>query len=169
MLLPTALDFLRLQARRRGAEGGLAFAGDILPFAVLADAAESLATWLARRGLGAGHPVGVMAGNVPAMVAMLYATWGIGAVAVPVSVRSKAAEAGALLEHARARALLCDEPHAPLAREIRTEFLQRRECLARAPRDRSRIDGDDEQRPRWLLDGFPRGSGGGAHLVVSVH
>jgi acyl-CoA synthetase (AMP-forming)/AMP-acid ligase II len=118
MLLPTALDFLRLQARRRGAEGGLAFAGDILPFAVLADAAESLATWLARRGLGAGHPVGVMAGNVPAMVAMLYATWGIGAVAVPVSVRSKAAEAGALLEHARARALLCDEPHAPLAREI---------------------------------------------------
>jgi acyl-CoA synthetase (AMP-forming)/AMP-acid ligase II len=93
MLLPTAPEFLRLQARRRGAEGGLAFAGDILPFAVLADAAESLAAWLARRGLGAGQPVGVMAGNVPAMVAMLYATWGLGAVAVPVSVRSKAGEA----------------------------------------------------------------------------
>jgi len=58
----------------------------------LAVAADELAGWLARRGVGAGQHVGVTAANEPALVAMLYALWGLGAVAVPIGVRAPAAE-----------------------------------------------------------------------------
>ena len=117
MLLPTAPDFLRLQARRRGTAGGVAFAGRALTFAELAEAVDSLATWLVRRGIGAGQPVGIMAGNTPAMAVMLYATWAVGAVAVPISIRAMPEEAATLLDHARAGVLLCDEARAGAARD----------------------------------------------------
>ena len=58
VLVPTSPDFLRLQAARRGGAGGLFFAGRQIPYGKLADATDGLATWLARRSLGAGdHPM----------------------------------------------------------------------------------------------------------------
>jgi fatty-acyl-CoA synthase len=80
------------------------------------DAVEALARWLAARGVGAGDTIGVMAANEPAIVVMLYAVWGLGAVAVPIGVRSTAEEAGRLLAHARARGLLADAGRAETAR-----------------------------------------------------
>src|SRR5207247_9952909 len=91
--LPTSPALLRLQAERRGPAGGLFFAGRHVSWGELARAAEDLARWLARRGVGAGQHVGVLAANEPALVAMLYALWGLGAVAVPIGVRATAAEA----------------------------------------------------------------------------
>src|SRR5688572_25828284 len=120
MLLPTAPEFLRLQAERRGTAGGLVAAGRQLPFGALADAAERLAASLARRGVGAGSPVGILAGNVPAMPAMLYAVWSVGGIAVPLSVRATASEIGRLLAHARASLLLCDAARVDVAREAAT-------------------------------------------------
>jgi len=117
-LLPTTPAFLRLQAGRRGAAGGLAFRGRLIPFAELAAATDDLSSWLARHGVGAGRPVGVLAGNDPAIVATLYALWGLGAVAVPMSTRSTADEAVRLLGHARAVTLIADQTRAELAREI---------------------------------------------------
>src|SRR5262245_50034033 len=117
MLLPTGPDFLRLQAARRGAAGGVVGAGRHVPLGELADEARALSATLARRGLGAGSAIGVLCGNVPAMPAMLYGIWGIGGVTVPVSTRATAAEAAALLTHARATALLCDTPRIPIAQE----------------------------------------------------
>lgn len=108
LLLPTSAAFVRLQARRRGDAGGLCFRGRRICFAELADAIDGLAIWLARRGLGRGHHVGVMAANEPAMVAMTYAVWQLGAVTVPIAARSTAEEAAHLLSHSRATALLVD-------------------------------------------------------------
>jgi acyl-CoA synthetase (AMP-forming)/AMP-acid ligase II len=62
-----------------------------------------------------------MAGNEPAIVAMLFATWGLGATAVPISIRSTAPEAVHLLEHAQASALLCDTSRTDVAREAATQ------------------------------------------------
>jgi acyl-CoA synthetase (AMP-forming)/AMP-acid ligase II len=118
MLLPTTPEFLRHQAARRGAAGGVVSSGGRWPFGALEEAGGALSTWLARRGVGAGTPVGVLAGNVPALPAMFYGVWGVGAVVVPVSVRSTAGEGAALLGHASASVLLCDEPRAEAAREI---------------------------------------------------
>ena len=117
MLLPTAPDFLRLQAARRGPAGGLVHGTRRVSFQELAGAARELATSLARRGFGAGSPIGVLAGNVPAMPVMLYGVWGIGGVAVPISVRATAAEIARLLSHAGATGLVCDEARAEVARE----------------------------------------------------
>jgi acyl-CoA synthetase (AMP-forming)/AMP-acid ligase II len=116
LLLPTTPEYLRLQGTR-GAAGGLAFAGRRIGYAELGAAVEGLAAWLARRGLGAGHAVGIMAANEPAMVAATFAVWGLGAVGVPIAVRSTAAEATRLLEHARARALIADASRVDVARD----------------------------------------------------
>jgi acyl-CoA synthetase (AMP-forming)/AMP-acid ligase II len=117
LLLPTTPEFLRLQADRRGDAGGLVFADAHLPFGALAEATAGLAAWLARRGVGGGHPVGIMAANEPAIVAMLYATWSLGAVAVPISARATVDEAARLLTHARAGTILCDPRRAEVARD----------------------------------------------------
>jgi len=117
MLLPTGPAFLRLQAARRGAAGGMVWAGRHLPIGELADDARTLSATLARRGLGAGSAIGILCGNVPAMPVMLYGVWGIGGVAVPVSTRTTPAEVAALLTHAGANALLCDEPRISTAQE----------------------------------------------------
>ena len=118
MLLPTSPAFLHLQAARRGDTGGLFFAGRRIPWGEMAAAVDDLAAWLAARGVGAEDHVGVMAGNTPAMMAMLWAVWGLGAVAVPIGVRATVGEAARLLDHARARALLADARHADSAREV---------------------------------------------------
>ena len=117
MLLPTAADFLALQAARRGAHGGLLHRGRHVAYGALHGEVRTLADWLAQRGLGAGQHVGIMAGNAPAMIAASYAVWNLGAASVPIAVRSTAAEATQLLTHSRAAALLCDSPRVDVARE----------------------------------------------------
>jgi acyl-CoA synthetase (AMP-forming)/AMP-acid ligase II len=114
--LPTTPEFLHLQARRRGREGGLVFRERRTTYGELAAAVDDLAVWLAARGIGAGHRVGVMAANEPAFVAATYALWGLGAVSIPISVRSTAAETARLLAHARAAAIICDQARIDLAR-----------------------------------------------------
>jgi len=115
VLRPTSPDFLRLQARRRET-GGLFFAGRRISYAELSAAVDGLAGWLVRRGLCAGERVGLLAANEPALVAALFALWGLDGVAVPIAVRSTAGETARLLDHARASALLCDPLRADAAR-----------------------------------------------------
>src|SRR5260370_28501279 len=115
--LARAPALLRLQGERRGAAGGLVFADRIIPWGELAAETDELAGWLARRGVGAGQHVGVTAANEPALVAMFYALWGLGAVAVPIGVRAPAAETARLLAHARVSGLLADMPRAEGARD----------------------------------------------------
>jgi fatty-acyl-CoA synthase len=116
-LLLTSPAFVRHQARRRGEASGIVFGDTRLGYGALATAIDDLAHWLARRGLGKGDAVAILAANEPAIVVMLYAVWGIGAIAVPVSIRATAAEAARQLEHARARALLCDVKRVDVARD----------------------------------------------------
>jgi fatty-acyl-CoA synthase len=117
LVVPSVPAFLRLQAHRRGAAGGLLYRGRRVRFDELADEVDALAAWLAHRGVGAGDHVAVMAANEPALVAAMFAIWGIGAVAVPIGVRSTAAEATHLLDHSRTRALICDRTRIDLARD----------------------------------------------------
>ena len=116
-LLITSPAFVHHQARRRGAAGGIVFGDERLTYGALGAAIDDLGAWLARRGLGSGDAVGIMAANEPAMIAMLYAVWGLGGVAVPVSARATAEETARQLDHARARALLCDTKRVDVARD----------------------------------------------------
>lgn len=115
--LPTSIDFLDLQARRRGDAGGLRYRDQAISFGGLADAARDLAADLSARGLGKGDHVALMMANSPAIVAAKYAVWSIGAVVVPISARSSEAETTHLVSHSRCRALLCDPERAEVARQ----------------------------------------------------
>src|SRR5262245_26460760 len=116
-LLPTTPAYLRLQALRRADAGGLVFRGRSIPFGELASSAADLERWLAARGVGAGRPVGVLAGNEPAAVAALFALWGLGAAAVPIAVRSTSEDVAKLLTHARAGMLITDAARTTVARD----------------------------------------------------
>ena len=116
LLLPTTPEFLRFQGGRRATQGGLFFAGRQITYGELSVSVDALAAWLAKRGHGAGDHIGVIATNDPALVAMMYAVWSIGAVAVPIGVRSTPQEATHLVTHARARAVLCDSARVDLGR-----------------------------------------------------
>lgn len=117
LLLPTAPSMLRHQAARCGARGGVLYGDRLVRFGELADGAAEVGEWLARRGIGAGHAVAVMAANVPGFVAAIYGIWGVGGVLVPIGTRATAAETMRLLDHARAAALVCDPLRTDVGRE----------------------------------------------------
>lgn len=117
-LLLSTPAFLRLQAQRCRDRGGIIYDDIHAPFGVVADAAEAAAAWLVRRGIGAGDPVALLAGNTPALVAWQFGIWAVGGVVVPVGSRSTAGEAAALLQHSRCRLLVADDRNVELAREV---------------------------------------------------
>src|SRR6185369_7193559 len=106
MLLVTTPSFLRLQAQRRGAHGGVFAGGRHETFGALADAADAMAAWLARNGYGANDHIALMLPNTAALVTATFAVWRIGGVTVPIATRSTASEAAQLLTHSRATALV---------------------------------------------------------------
>ncbi len=117
LLLPTSAAFLHQQGLRRGNEGGLIFADRRHTFGELAREVDAAAAWLAARGIGRRDHVAVSIANSPAIVATSYALWEVGAVTVPISIRSTVDELTNLLRHSRAVAMVCDEPREGLAAE----------------------------------------------------
>ena len=85
-LLPTTPGFLRLQAGRRGDAGGSGSGAVPFPSASWLVRSRSCRRGSRAAASAAGQTVGVMAANEPAMVAALYAIWGLGAAAVPIGV-----------------------------------------------------------------------------------
>jgi len=94
-----------------------------------------LASALARRGIGAGDTVAVMAPNVPAIFEASFAVPMAGAVLNTLNVRLDAAAIGFMLEHGEAKALITDTEFSPVIRE----------ALARLGRDLLVIDVEDPQ------------------------
>ncbi len=120
LLLPTTLDFLWLQAQRRGDAGGVIFRGRRFSYGEIAAATAALAAWLAKRGIGQGDRVAIMATNNPTMVTSTFAVWALGGVTVPIAARSTAGEVAHLITHSRARALIGGGVGADVVRESAT-------------------------------------------------
>src|SRR5213082_3143299 len=76
-----------------------------------------LASALAKRGIGRGDTVAVMAPNVPALLEAHYAVPALGAVLNALNYRLDAATIAFCLEHGNARVLLTDAEFAPVVRE----------------------------------------------------
>jgi acyl-CoA synthetase (AMP-forming)/AMP-acid ligase II len=77
-----------------------------------ADAVAHGAAGLRAAGVAAGDRVALFMDNAPAYLEALWAVWWAGAVAVPVNARLHGREAGWILGHAGARAVLTDASHA---------------------------------------------------------
>jgi fatty-acyl-CoA synthase len=72
---------------------------------------------LARRGIGKGHTVAVLAPNIPALLEAHYAVPMVGAVLNAINTRLDAATIAFILRHGEAKLLLVDREYAAVAAE----------------------------------------------------
>ena len=82
------------------------------------DRCRRFASALARRGLGAGDTVAVLAPNVPAMLEAHYAVPMAGAVLNALNYRLDAAAIAFILDHGQAKLFIADREFAPVVKDV---------------------------------------------------
>ena len=93
------------------------FEGEAITYGEMATRAAALAGGLSERGVGRGDVVGLLSYNCPEFLETVFAANHLGAIAMPINWRLAAPEMRYILEHSRARALVCDESLVELANE----------------------------------------------------
>jgi fatty-acyl-CoA synthase len=104
----TPLSFLPRAAAVYGAKTAVVHGETRFSYAEFHARCRRLATALARRGVGRGDTVAIMAPNVPAMLEAHYGVPMTGAVLNPLNYRLDPASIAFILEHGRAKLLLAD-------------------------------------------------------------
>ena len=99
-----------------------AFEGVAVTYQEMLDWSATLAGGLDARGVGPGDVVGLVSYNNIEFLATIFAANYLGAVAMPINWRLAAPELRFILEHAQARALVCDEACLALANEATKEL-----------------------------------------------
>ena len=101
---------------RRTPDKPIAVCGDdVMTYRGMLDQASALAAGLAARGVGAGDVVGLLSYNSIEFLTTVFAANYLGAVAMPINWRLAAEEVRFILDHSRARALVCDDALVGLA------------------------------------------------------
>jgi acyl-CoA synthetase (AMP-forming)/AMP-acid ligase II len=111
------------------------FEGETTTYGAMASRSAALAGGLAERGVGRGDVVALLSYNCPEFLETVFAANHLGAIAMPINWRLAAPEVRYILDHSRARALVCDDALAELAGEA-TKGLEGglvRACIAPAP------------------------------------
>lgn len=93
------------------------FGPETVTYAQMAERAARLAGGLHERGVGAGDVVALLSYNCIEFLETIFAANHLGAIAMPINWRLAAAEVRFILEHSRARAIVCDEALAGLAND----------------------------------------------------
>ena len=93
------------------------FNDETISYREMAARAVGLAGGLCERGVGRGDVVALLTYNCPEFLETVFATNYLGAIAMPINWRLAAPEVRYILDHARARALVCDESLIDLANE----------------------------------------------------
>ncbi len=84
------------------------FEGETTTYGEMAVRAAALARGMEERGVAAGDVVGLLSYNCPEFLEVVFAANYLGAIAMPINWRLAAPEVRYILEHSRARALVCD-------------------------------------------------------------
>jgi fatty-acyl-CoA synthase len=104
----TPLSFLAWAARVHPGKTAVVHGARTFTYAELAARVRRLGSALARRGIGRGDTVAIMAPNVPAMLEAHYGVPLAGAVLNPLNYRLDARTIAFILEHGEAKALITD-------------------------------------------------------------
>jgi acyl-CoA synthetase (AMP-forming)/AMP-acid ligase II len=149
---------LEHHARRTPGKALCSTDGTAVTYEEMAARAAALAGGLAERGVRAGDVVGLLAHNCSAFLETIFAASHLGAIAMPINWRLAAPEVRYILEHARARALVCDASLAGLASDASAgrEASLVRTCIDASPDGWIRLD---ELRVAAVVP--PRGPSGG--------
>jgi len=91
------------------------FNDETISYREMAARAVGLAGGLSERGVGRGDVVALLTYNCPEFLETVFATNYLGAIAMPINWRLAAPEVRYILDHARARAIVCDESLIDLA------------------------------------------------------
>ncbi|MGO4460545.1 AMP-binding protein [Streptomyces sp. M-16] len=105
---PTVLHAFRAAAARAPGRTALAYFDGRVGYAEADALSDSLAGYLAARGVRRGDRIAVMLQNTPHFVLAVLAAWKAGAVVVPLNPMYKSAEAGHVLRDSGAVALVCE-------------------------------------------------------------
>src|SRR5262245_20774565 len=108
------------------------FEGQTTTYAEMAERAAALAGGLAEHGVRPGEVVALLSYNCTEFLETFFAANHLGAIAMPINWRLAAPEVRYILEHAEARALVCDPSLADLADDA-TKGIERtllRACVA---------------------------------------
>src|SRR5438552_3998072 len=108
---------LEHHARRTPSKPIAVFGDAAVTYREMADWAGALAGGFQTRGVGAGDVVGLLSYNNVEFLATMFAANHLGAIAMPINWRLAAAEMRFILDHSRARALVCDDALVDLANE----------------------------------------------------
>ena len=110
------------------------FGGDVVTYGDMARRAAALAAGLHEHAVGTGDVVGLLSYNCPEFLETMFAANYLGAVVMPINWRLAPPEVRYILEHSKARALVCDESLMELADEA-TKGLEGpllRACISQA-------------------------------------
>jgi fatty-acyl-CoA synthase len=113
----TPLSFLGWAARVYAGKAAVIHGDRVFTYAELDARARRLASALARRGIGRGDTVAVMAPNVPAMLEAHYGVPMAGAVLNALNYRLDARSIAFILEHGEAKLLITDREFSPTIEE----------------------------------------------------
>jgi fatty-acyl-CoA synthase len=113
----TPLSFLERAAATYPAHIAVVHGRQRTPYRELYARARRLASALARRGIGVADTVSAMLPNVPPMIEAHYGVPMLGAVLHSLNTRLDAAAIAFQLDHAEAKAVICDREFAPVMRE----------------------------------------------------
>ena len=125
------------------------FEGEETTYGEMADRSAALAAGLRDRGVGRGDVVGLLAYNCPEFLETVFAANYLGAVAMPINWRLAAPEVQYILEHSRARVLVCDEALVGLGTEATRDMEPSvvRVCVSTAAPDGWTAFGDLRRTP----------------------
>ena len=134
------------------------FESEATTYKEMAGRVTALAGGLAGRGVGPGDVVAILSYNCPEFLETLFAANYLGAIAMPINWRLAAPEVHYILDHSRARALVCDEALLTLAEEAADGLDDALVRISIAPVD----------TPGWTTVGDLRRSSKGADPVVAA-
>jgi fatty-acyl-CoA synthase len=106
--------FIRFHARRDPGRLALVYAGQRITYAELYDRIETMARFLAARGIGPDDIVAVFMKNSAAFFEIAFAVSHIGAVFLPINFRLSGEECRYIAGHAGAKLLIADEEFGPV-------------------------------------------------------
>src|SRR5438552_13985695 len=108
------------------------FEGETTTYGEMASRAAALAGGLSERGVGRGDVVALLSYNCADFLETIFAANYLGAIAMPINWRLAAPEVRYILEHAGARALVCDDGLLALADESAKGLDLLRACTCRS-------------------------------------
>jgi fatty-acyl-CoA synthase len=108
-------SFIAFHARRSPQRCALKYRGEEISYAAFHTRIQSVAGWLAARGIGTDGVVAVLMKNSPAFLEIAFAASHVGAIFLPINYRLSSDEVAYIVENSGARILIADEEMASTA------------------------------------------------------